>query len=134
MNKIVIGLICTMLSLNGFAEQLTRVTTIKNTVVGSNQIALSTAKIPAGASVTVHCSFKNKADFSGYVMVTPYSGNFSGINYNTCTPAGCGVATGSTIYLGLANTVINIDGVSRNNQAIVLTNRSTQDLSVSCWF
>lgn len=133
MNKIVIALMCT-LSFNVFAEQLTRVTTINNSAVASNQIALSTAKIPVGTSVTVHCSFDNKADFTGYIRVTPYSGSFSGINYKTCSPTECGVATGSKIYFGLANTVINIDGVSRKNQAIVMTNYSTQNLSISCWF
>lgn len=116
------------------AQSLNRISTIKNTAVNSNQIAFSTKNIPFGYSVTVHCQLDNYADFYGYEIVTPYSGFFSKIKYKTCWTTGCGTANGPIVYLGLANTIINIYGVSRYNQAIVLTNYSSQDLYVSCWF
>lgn len=125
---------------NAHADDLKKITTIKtksmstNYTFGNNQIAFSTSNIPSNTSVTVYCQLNNYADFSGYLYVTAYSGSFSGINYQTCTTSGCGTASGSKVYLGLANTLIKIYGVRYSNQAVVLTNYSTQNLNVSCWF
>lgn len=134
-SRLLLTLICLVQVFNyANAQTLNRASTIDNNVVKSNQIAFSTRNIPTGVSVTVRCQLDNYADFDGYEIVTPYSGSFSDIRYQTCWTTGCGTAKGPIVYLGLANTVINIYGVSRYNQYIVLTNYSSQDLYVSCWF
>lgn len=133
MKKLVLPFLC-VLGMNAWSGELPRVNLVQKSLVKSNQLAFSTDPIPWGVSVTVRCSLNNRADFYDYLYVTPYSGSFSGIEYRTCTLSGCGIVSDPKVSLGMPNTVVNIYGVSRDNQAIVMTNYSSQSLYVRCQF
>lgn len=131
MKNLLIALILSCFSLNIFASGQLNLTSQQ----GNNYSTFSTSTLPAGKTVTIHCSLKNKTDATGYIIVTPYTGFFTDVNYNTCKNAKCSLAKGPIVYLDLINTIVNIEGVKKENEAIVIANQSTQSLSsISCYY